>query len=122
MPFNPTDPLFDRQWHFDRIGNIRAIWEEYNGAGVHVGVYDEGIEQTHTDLNDNYDASLEFSYNGAIPNTGATGPHGTSVAGLIGAEANGEGTVGIAFGASLTSVNIFDSTSDLYIKDRKSVV
>ena len=115
MPFNPTDPLFDRQWHFDRIGNIRAIWEEYNGAGVHVGVYDEGIEQTHTDLNDNYDASLEFSYNGSIPNTGATGPHGTSVAGLIGAEANDEGTVGIAFGASLTSVNIFDSTSDLYI-------
>ncbi|MBB3981416.1 Ca2+-binding RTX toxin-like protein/subtilisin-like proprotein convertase family protein [Sphingobium fontiphilum] len=115
MPFNPTDPLFDRQWHFDRIGNIRAIWEEYNGSGVNVGVYDEGIEQTHTDLNDNYNAALEFSYNGSIPNTGATGPHGTSVAGLIGAEANDEGTVGIAFGASLTSVNIFDSSSDLFI-------
>ena len=38
----------------------------------------------------------------------ATAPHGTSVSGLIGAELNDEGGVGVAFEAELTGINIFD--------------
>lgn len=110
-----TDPLFARQWHFNLMGDIRTIWNEYSGAGVTVGVYDDGVQYTHADLNDNYDATLHFQYGGAIydaypintvPGADADG-HGTSVAGLIAAEAgNGIGGVGVAWGATLTGMNM----------------
>jgi len=41
--------------------------------------------------------------------------HGTAVAGLIGAANNGVGTVGVAYGASLTGVNVFDAATYGYI-------
>lgn len=120
----PTDPLFAQQWHFPLIGDIETIWDEFTGEGVSVGVYDDGIETDHPDLVGNYDDSLEFEfdYDGdgfdetganipADPMTGNDG-HGTSVAGLIAATAdNGIGGAGVAYDASITSVNIFlDST------------
>ncbi len=110
-----NDPLFARQWHFALMGDIRTIWNEYSGAGVTVGVYDDGLQYLHPDLDGNYDGSLHFVYNGEtydpdpileIPGIDADG-HGTSVAGLIAAEAgNGIGGVGVAWGASLTGVNL----------------
>ena len=114
----PDDTQFPLQWHFDRIGDISSIWNDYTGAGIHVGVYDDGVQYTHSDLNDTYDASLHLviggvTYDGASVSAGDS--HGTSVSGLIAAERNGQGTVGVAYGASITGVNIFDSASALYI-------
>ena len=105
----PTDPLYASQWHLTLLGNIQKIWNEFDGTGVHVGVYDDGLQYTHPDLNNNYDASLEFQYNGVTyrptPLT-ADDAHGTACAGLIAGEAgNGIGGVGVAFGAMLTGVN-----------------
>ena len=57
----PTDPLYDDQWHFSLIGDIESIWEEYDGSGVSVVVYDEGVEYDHEDLAANYDASMHFT-------------------------------------------------------------
>ena len=114
----PEDPLAPEQWHLLRLGNIQRIWAEFTGLGVSVGVYDDGIQYTHPDLNDNYDPTKQIvigatTFDGAnvLPIDG----HGTAVAGLIAAEANGEGTVGIAFGAQVTGVNIFDAASALFI-------
>ena len=47
---HPNDPLYSQQWHLTRLGDIEKIWDEYSGAGVHVGVYDTGVETTHPDL------------------------------------------------------------------------
>ncbi|WP_186827156.1 S8 family serine peptidase [Shimia ponticola] len=130
----PTDPLFGQQWHFPLIGDIETIWNEFDGNGVSVGVYDDGIETDHPDLVANYDDSLEFEfdYDGdgfdetganipADPMTGNDG-HGTSVAGLIAGDANnGIGGTGVAFGASITSVNIF-LDSALYPNDYNAYV
>lgn len=105
------------QWHFDYLGDIETIWEEYSGAGVHVGVYDDGLETTHPDLAANYDPSLQVSVDGQIidPLQSALlgAPHGTAVAGLIAAANNGTGVVGVAWGASLTGVNIFSGLGDI---------
>ncbi len=66
------------------------------------------------DLDDNYDKSPDIVIDGKtydgdyLP---ASGPHGTSVAGLIAAERNGECTVGIAYDATIGSANIFDPFS-----------
>jgi subtilisin family serine protease len=105
----PNDPLFAQQWHLSRIGNIQAIWEDYTGAGVSVGVFDDGIDYTHPDLAPNYDSSLHFKSGNTTydpyplsPNDG----HGTAVAGIIGMVGNnGIGGIGVAPGASLTGIN-----------------
>ena len=108
----PTDPLYADQWHFSLIGNIEKVWEDYDGTGVTVVVYDEGVEYTHEDLSANYDASMHFTYEGVIydpmPLDDNSG-HGTSCAGLIGATANnGVGGTGVAYGVTLTGVNYLD--------------
>lgn len=105
----PTDPLYSDQWQFDLIGDIESVWDDYDGTGVSVGVYDDGVEYTHEDLDDNYDASLHFTYDGTIYDPShirTRDGHGTSCAGLIGAEDdNGVGGTGVAPGVSLTGVN-----------------
>jgi hypothetical protein len=105
-----------RQWHLTRLGDILPVWQEFTGRGVSVGIYDEGVQSTHWDLSANYDSSRHVVIDGVtIGGNEAPGPHGTSVAGLIGAALNGRGGVGVAFNASLTSVNIFDPDSPLYV-------
>ncbi len=110
-----SDPLVSAQWHFRLLGDINTIWNEFSGADIHIGIYDDGLQYTHPDLNDNYDPSRLFSYGGVIfddapiallPGMDADG-HGTTVAGIIAGEAgNTLGGVGLAWGASLTGVNI----------------
>lgn len=123
----PTDGLYTDQWHFDLMGNgggrayVETIWTEFSGAGIHVGIYDSGVQSTHYDLNDNYDPTYEVTVDGGvvsgdpIDNPSAGDGHGTAVAGIIGAELNGDGVVGIAWGSSLTGVNIFDPSGAAYI-------
>lgn len=107
----PTDPLYASQWHFPLIGDIETIWDDYDGTGVKVGVYDDGVDYLHEDIAANYDASLhvqdEFGNElDPFPVLDFDG-HGTACAGLIAGDANGLGGVGVASGASLTGVNIF---------------
>ncbi|MFN0194484.1 MAG: S8 family serine peptidase [Aestuariivirga sp.] len=113
----PTDPLYAQQWYFDSLGNGRGrallerVWNEFSGAGVHVIFYDSGIQRSHHDLDGNYDASRELVINGVpVPvepsGTTPTDAHGTAVAGILAAENNGTGTVGISWGASITSAVI----------------
>ncbi len=109
----PTDPLYAQQWHFALIGDIERIWDDYTGAGVSVYVVDDGVQTTHPDLAANYDASKHFRYGGVPfdPTPLASGDaHGTAVAGLIAAPANGVGVVGVAHGARITGVNFLSDT------------
>jgi Ca2+-binding RTX toxin-like protein len=111
----PSDPLFAAQWHFALIGDIRRIWNDYDGSGVIVGVYDDGIDYRHPDLDRNVDrgagvtddlGNLLDGY--PVQFTPGGDGHGTAVAGLIAAEAgNGIGGVGVAHGARLAAINIF---------------
>lgn len=109
-----TDPEAARQWHLGKLGDIATIWQDFTGKGVKVGVYDSGVQYDHPDLAPNYDASLEVVIDGKrfdgdyVP---FSGPHGTSVAGLIAAARDGKGTVGVAYDAGITGVNIFDPYS-----------
>ncbi|WP_428925347.1 S8 family serine peptidase [Marinibacterium sp. SX1] len=116
----PSDDLFPNQWHLDNTGqsggvdgvdlNVTEVWDDYTGDGVVVGVWDDGVQYTHHDLDDNYDTSLHIVIDGVTHNPLPWRPasaHGTAVAGVIAAENNGEGTVGVAYDATLVGVDMF---------------
>src|SRR4051794_3557070 len=116
---HPSDPLYAQQWQFDWLGNIEKIWDEFSGAGIHIGVYDDGVVLDHPDLAGNYDPALRVIINDepleGEPNSTAPSAHGTGVTGVICAEANnGEGGVGVAWGSSFTSVDILEPSSPAY--------
>lgn len=107
----PADPLYAQQWQFSLMGDIEKIWDEHDGSGVTVVVYDEGVQYTHPDLSTNFDTTF-FTYNGVVydpmPIDDQSG-HGRSCAGLIGATwNNGIGGCGVAPGVTLSAVNYLD--------------
>jgi len=111
--FVPTDPLFQDQWHLlNMIGgidiNVMPVWDEYRGSGAIVGVVDDGVEYNHPDLIDNYDQTLDHDSNSNDSDANALrgDTHGTPVAGLIAADDNGVGTVGVAPDATVTGFRI----------------
>ena len=106
-----TDPLTTQQsWLFNAI-DLGRLGDEYTGLGVKVGIYDDGVQKTHADLRDNYDASLEVVINGVAASPGV-GKHGTAVAGIIAAtEDNGIGGSGIASGVDFAGVNVFSGAA-----------
>ncbi|KQN79781.1 hypothetical protein ASE90_15700 [Sphingomonas sp. Leaf67] len=109
-----TDPIAAEQWHLAKLGRLDTVWQEYTGKGVKVGGYDAGVQYDHPDLDGNYDKSLDIVIDGKRFDGDyrpASGGHGTAVAGIIAAERNGEGTVGIAYEATIGSANIFDPYS-----------
>ncbi|MEX0340934.1 MAG: S8 family serine peptidase [Arenibacterium sp.] len=110
--YTPDDARYDEQWSLKAAGDLERIWTEYTGDGVSVAVYDDGIDTSHTDLDGNYDASKHVTVAGG-PLDAADGPgtHGTAVAGIIAAENDGNGIVGVAFDAGITGVNIIEGTA-----------
>ncbi len=121
QPIAPDDPLFDNQWHLFKSGsaqvdiNLSNVWDDYTGEGVVVGVIEGAVQWTHPDLIGNYDSSLDFSgtSNSANVNAGSASSHATAVAGLIGADDNGEGVVGVAHDSTLVSYQA-DFTGSFY--------
>jgi subtilisin-like proprotein convertase family protein len=104
-----NDWLLRYQWHlYPKTGaNVFPVWDSWRGTGVKVGVFDQGIDPNHSDLDGNLLTSL--GRNAATLLIGgspvlATDNHGTAVAGVIAAEADGDLTVGVAPDASLISI------------------
>ncbi len=128
---NPSDPLFSLQWHLlnpSTTGtwgiNALDVWQDYTGKGVSVSVIDSGVDPNHPDLQNNYDYDNQFdaqtgqqgvvtledgtTINSGAPKTGDS--HGTGVAGLIAAERNDVGVVGVAYDSTI--VPIYASTEN----------
>ena len=116
---HPNDPLYAEQWHLTRLGNIEKIWDEYSGAGIQIGIYDTGVRRrirtllpamTRACTSPSQGCCRDGQPDPVLQPDSRPRAHGTAVAGIIGAQANnGEGGVGVAWGAALTSVNIADS-------------
>lgn len=99
----PTDPLFNDQWYLSDA-NVIPVWNNYTGANVKVGIFDSGIfDPTHSDLAPNTDTQFAANYDSSQIKT-----HSTLVAGVVGADRNSQGGVGVAYGATLTGVAIAD--------------
>ena len=130
--FNPeeccdfNDPQFSKQWYFNNnrglfaarllLMNIEGVWKQgITGKGVVVTIVDDGVEKTHDDLKDNWDAeaSYDFNNNDSDPTPSYGNPegnfHGTRCAGQVAASANNSKCgVGAAFEASIGGIRMMD--------------
>jgi subtilisin len=78
------------------------------GTGVRVAVLDTGIDYSHEDLDGNYRGGYDFVFDDDDPFDDSFNSHGTHVAGIVAAEGNGAGVVGVAPEADLYSVKVLD--------------
>jgi len=85
------------------------------GAGVKVAVVDTGIDLSHPDLAPN----IAGGYNAIDPSASPADDngHGTHVAGIIAAAANGTGVIGVAPRVALYAVKVLDSRGNGYYSD-----
>lgn len=125
------DPFLTYAWHINNTGqkvfateegglagfdlNLIQTWiSGVTGAGVRVVVSDDGVQDTHEDLNGNFLYGYSKNYhtggtNNAPPNS-TDDNHGTAVAGLIAAVGgNGVGSKGVAYGAKLIAYNLLST-------------
>ena len=84
------------------------------GAGVLVAIVDTGVDLDHPEFGGRIAAGGTcFGGTAACPGLAANGDdnngHGTHVAGIVGAAANGVGTTGVAPGALLLPVKVLDA-------------
>ncbi|MGH6707473.1 MAG: S8 family serine peptidase [Bradyrhizobium sp.] len=111
----PTDTYFYKQWNLtSNLGgiNVTTAWQNYTGAGIKIGVVDDGIDYNHPDLNPNY--LLNLDYNAVTADGSAYGSstdsHGTTVAGVLAAARDGSGIVGVAYNAEIAGFRISYAT------------
>lgn len=96
------DTELDNSWGVKRIG-AGAVHPINQGAGVKVAVIDTGIDYNHPDLNANYAGGYDFANSDSDPMDDHG--HGTMVSGVIAAEDNGSGVVGVAPQARFAGVD-----------------
>ena len=84
-------------------------WKETMGEGIRVGIIDTGVCETHPDLKNRLKDGANFTseHRGSICDYSG---HGTHVAGIVAAEKNGFGVVGVAPKADLYVAKAFDKT------------
>ncbi len=117
----PSDTLLGNQWYTGTGANsinVRGVWEDYTGAGVLVGVIDDGFDYTHSDLAPNYRLDLDQDFSDGdfdARDTLVGDRHGTAVMGLIGADDNGTGTVGVAHDADLVGYRVGFGSSPISV-------
>jgi serine protease len=112
--FVPNDPLYEKQWHLQRVG-AESAWEYSCGLGVTVAVVDTGVAcfdkgpfSRGTDLSG---TRCDGGYNFVTDTAEAYDDqgHGTHVAGTVAQTTdNGKGTAGLAFCARLMPVKVLN--------------
>lgn len=86
-------------WNIARVGYG-------DGTGKTVWVIDSGVDTDNPDLNVDLNRSVSFIY--GITSVEDGYGHGTVVAGIIAAKNNGTGMIGVASGATIVALRVFD--------------
>jgi len=115
----PNDTKFSDQWHLQNTGqtggttgedvNVTGVWDNYTGAGVVIGIVDDGLDWEHPDLDDHYEGSLDYDYcnNDGNPTPSNWDAHGTAAAGVAAAVGNNSlGVSGSAPEAGLAGLQL----------------
>ena len=96
-----------------RAINIKDAWDkEYDGKGIIVAVLDTGVDGTHPDLQGQVIEGYRPTTDMVLPagtDSSYGGSHGTHVAGTIAAKKDGKGIIGVAPGAKIMPIVLFDN-------------
>ncbi|KAI3379605.1 hypothetical protein SNEBB_011353, partial [Seison nebaliae] len=122
----PKDPDFKHQWYLLNDGqakglprldlNVVQAWAlGYTGKNVTTAIMDDGVDYTHPDLRDNFnaDASYDFSSGDPFPYPRYTddwfNSHGTRCAGEVAAaRGNNICGVGVAYDSKIAGIRMLD--------------
>jgi len=121
LPLSYNDPSLPSYWHLGGTSgstkgiNVLPVWDEFRGAGVLLGVIDNGVDYLHPDIAPNYDTTRDFDAAegdfDAYPSLSGDN-HGTAVAGTAAAALdNGVGGAGAAPQADLVGYRVNFGTS-----------
>lgn len=128
----PDDPYFSKQWFHSTLNSLEA-WSVNDGSDeIVAAVVDTGVDYTHPDLTDNMWVNKQevlngrdddgngyiddihgwnFAANNNDPRSTAKSPHGSHVAGLIGARGNNHvGVVGVAPKVKMMALKFMDDS------------
>jgi subtilisin family serine protease len=108
FPAEITETFWNAQWAPQAVQAPDAWRAGCTGNGVRVAIVDGGVHNNHIDLAGRVDiaASASFVPGFAFNQDVGTFWHGTHVAGIVAASANGIGTVGIAPDATIIGVKV----------------
>ncbi len=129
--YRPRDPLYPQQWYLQHNGgsqlaagshiSVEAAWDITRGVrSVVVAVVDDSFDLNHPDLQGSGKivAPRDLRKNGFLPTPGERETsHGTACAGLVIAEENGIGIVGVAPGCALMPIRSTGFLDDESIED-----
>jgi subtilisin len=88
------------------VDSVHQNYPELRGTGVTVAILDTGIDADHPDLQTNIGRGYNTLQQRAAPED--DNGHGTHIAGIIAATANGQGIVGVAPRASIRAVKVLN--------------
>lgn len=109
------DPLSNMQWHLKNPYNskvavdVLSVWPEYTGKGIKIADIDDGFDRNHVDLKANYSTTSDIDY---VTNDGDAkaefydDDHGTAVAGVMIADDNNKGVVGLVPDATFVGMRV----------------
>jgi subtilisin family serine protease len=127
-PEPSMDPMENQQWSMQNIQTEAAHAVQSGWRAVDVGILDTGIDGLHLDFDDdailggttNVDCPRGMDFVQAGPGIGTpincmdNNFHGTHVAGIVAAQANNHGIVGVAPNVTLIPVKVCDITGFCY--------
>jgi subtilisin len=104
----PPGDEYGNAWGVSHISAEVAHESGNRGTAVRVAVLDTGIDYGHEDLDGNYRGGYDFVFGDADPFDDSFNSHGTHVAGIIAAEKDGFGVIGVAPEVDLYAVKVLD--------------
>jgi len=108
------DQFADKQWALISI-QIDSLWQLTTGSQeVLVAILDTGIDKNHEDLSGQIEAEINFTDS---PTPDDVHGHGTHIAGIIAAQNNSIGIVGLAPGCRLLNVKVADDRGRCQVSD-----
>lgn len=117
----PKEPAIVDQWYL-ADSNILPVWKDYSGKGVRIGQFEKGenspigpdvFDYNHPDLVANTDQLWRTISQRDEASVTTFSQHATLVAGIMSAAKNGEGIIGVAYDAKLSSYALMDLGSNL---------
>lgn len=118
----PDDTYFSLQWNLENRAsdgaapgidiNARSAWSVATGNGSALGISDGGIDLEHPELTNRASNMPHYNFITLQPDgmpSSVYETHGTHVAGIIAAERNNRGMVGVSYNSKFASWVIFDS-------------